>query len=178
MVQLPTSISPLVFYYFHLLCNAEYFFVHFFFPNYTYMGFPRWCSCRHRFRLLFSTAPTCCATLKARLQHKGTKSVKRHLKKRSHRMSRFSKDVNHCLSKHIVAKAKDTLRMIAMEDLQDISSRCTVRKAQEKPPFRGYLPFSWTEGKGHSGEKLHLSPLPVNLRINQMVELNHQPISL
>ena len=35
-------------------------------------------------------------------------------------MSRFSKDVNHCLSKHIVAKAKE-LRMIAMDDLQDIS---------------------------------------------------------
>ena len=71
-------------------------------------------------------------SLKARLQSKGTKSAKRHLKNLSGRMSRFSKDVNHRISKHIVTKAKDTLRSIALEDLQGIRSRVTVRKAQRR----------------------------------------------
>ena len=71
-------------------------------------------------------------SLKARLQSKGTKSAKRHLKKLSGRMARFSKDVNHCISKQIVAKAKGTLRSIALEDLQGIRNRVTVRKAQRR----------------------------------------------
>jgi len=71
-------------------------------------------------------------SLKARLQSKDTKSAKRHLKKLSGRMARFSKDVNHCISKQIVAKAKDTLRSVAMEDLQGIRSRAPVRKAQRR----------------------------------------------
>jgi len=71
-------------------------------------------------------------SLKARLQSKGTKSAKRHLKKLSGRMARFSRDVNHCISKKLVAKAKDTLRSIALEDLQGIRSRATVRTAQRR----------------------------------------------
>lgn len=70
--------------------------------------------------------------LKARLQRKGTKSAKRHLKKLSGRMARFSKDANHCISKQIVAKAKGTLRSIALEDLEGIRSKVTVRKAQRR----------------------------------------------
>jgi putative transposase len=71
-------------------------------------------------------------SLKARLQSKRTKSAKRHLKNLSGRMARFSKDVNHCISRQIVTKAKDTLRSVAMEDLQGIRSRVTVRKAQRR----------------------------------------------
>ena len=71
-------------------------------------------------------------SLKSRLQSKGTKSAKRHLKKLSGRTARFSKDINHCISKKLVAKAKDTLRSIALEDLQGIRSRVTVRKAQRR----------------------------------------------
>lgn len=37
--------------------------------------------------------------LRHKLQHKGTKSAKRLLKKRSRKESRFAKDVNHCVSK-------------------------------------------------------------------------------
>lgn len=69
-------------------------------------------------------------SLKSRLQSKGTKSAKRHLKKLSGRMARFSKDVNHCTSKKLVAKAKDTKRAIALEDISGIRNRVTVRKAQ------------------------------------------------
>jgi len=73
-----------------------------------------------------------CDSLKARLQSKGTKSAKRHLKKLSGRMARFSKDANHRISKKLVAKAKDTLRSIALEDLQGIRDRVTVRMAQRR----------------------------------------------
>jgi IS605 OrfB family transposase len=71
-------------------------------------------------------------SLKSRLQSKGTKSAKRHLKKLSGRMARFSKDVNHCVSKKLVTKAKGTLRSIALEDLQGIRDRVTVMKAQRR----------------------------------------------
>lgn len=71
-------------------------------------------------------------SLKSRLQSKGTKSAKRHLKKLSGRTARFSKDANHCISKQIVMKAKDTLRSVALEDLQGIRSRATVRRAQRR----------------------------------------------
>jgi len=57
-------------------------------------------------------------TLKARLQGKGTKSAKRHLKKLSGKMARFTRDTNHCISKIVVAKAKGTLRVVALEDLK------------------------------------------------------------
>ena len=43
-------------------------------------------------------------------------------------MAKFSKDVNHCISKKLVAKAKDTQRSIALEDLTGIRSRVTVNK--------------------------------------------------
>ena len=68
--------------------------------------------------------------LRTNLQKAGTKSAKRHLKKLSGKESRFHKDVNHCISKNIVTKAKDTRQMIALEDLTGIRKSVTVRKAQ------------------------------------------------
>jgi len=69
--------------------------------------------------------------LRQKLQKKGTKSAKRLLKKRRRKEQRFIKDVNHCISKKIVAVAKATDRGIAMEDLGGIRDRVkTVRKAQ------------------------------------------------
>lgn len=72
------------------------------------------------------------ATIRAALQKAGTKSAKRHLKKIGKRESRFHRDVNHQISKKIVAKAKDTESMIAVEDLTGITkkTRKTVRKSQ------------------------------------------------
>ena len=69
--------------------------------------------------------------LRQKLQNKNTKSAKRLLKKRSKKEHNFGKDTNHCISKKIVAIAKDTNRAIALEDLKGISSRTkTVRKSQ------------------------------------------------
>ena len=70
------------------------------------------------------------STLKAGLQKAGTRSAKRHLKKISGMERRFNTHTNHCISKSVVAKAKDTGRMIAIEDLEGIRTRMTVRKAQ------------------------------------------------
>lgn len=69
---------------------------------------------------------------KASLQRKGTKSAKRHLRRLSGRESRFRSSVNHVISKHLVSKAKDTRRLIALEDLKGISDRTTVRHSQRR----------------------------------------------
>jgi putative transposase len=68
--------------------------------------------------------------LRAKLQSKGTKSARRRLRKLSGKERRFARDVNHQLSKSIVAKARDTRRAIALEDLTGIRLRVTVRRAQ------------------------------------------------
>jgi IS605 OrfB family transposase len=52
------------------------------------------------------------------------------LKQLSGTESRFARDVNHRISKRLVAKAKDTNRAIALEDLQGIRERVTVRRSQ------------------------------------------------
>ena len=68
--------------------------------------------------------------LKARLPRCGTKSSKRYLKKLSGRMAGFAKDVNHCISKNLIMKAKDTCSLMSLEDLEGIRNRTTVSKAQ------------------------------------------------
>jgi len=56
------------------------------------------------------------ARLRAKLQRKGTKSARRLLKKRSGKESRFARNINHIISKRLVAKAKGTERGISLED--------------------------------------------------------------
>lgn len=68
--------------------------------------------------------------LRTKLQRKGTKSTRRRLKKLSGKERRFAAWVNHNISKSIVAKAKDTGRGIAVEELGGIRDRVTVRKSQ------------------------------------------------
>jgi IS605 OrfB family transposase len=65
-----------------------------------------------------------------RLQKRGTRSAKRRLKKVARKESRFRRDVNHCISKKLVEKAKDSDSAIALEDLKGIRKRTTVRKSQ------------------------------------------------
>ena len=72
------------------------------------------------------------AKLRAKLQSNGTKSAKRLLKKRRRKELRFARDVNHVISKKVVAKAKGTERGIALEDLKGIRERTTVRKAHRR----------------------------------------------
>ncbi|MEW6505241.1 MAG: transposase [Chloroflexota bacterium] len=72
------------------------------------------------------------ARIRSRLQSKGTESAKRLLRKRRRKESRFAKDVNHRIAKELVLRAKDTGRGIALENLQGIRERVTVRKAQRR----------------------------------------------
>jgi putative transposase len=70
--------------------------------------------------------------LRQRLQKRGTKSAKRHLKHLSGREARFRRDTNHRISKRIVHKAKQKNQAIALEDLRHIRHRTerTVKKSQ------------------------------------------------
>jgi putative transposase len=70
--------------------------------------------------------------LRQRLQRRGTKSAKRHLKKLSGKQARFQKNTNHVISKRIVQKAKQQNKAIAIEELRHIRTRTerTVRHSQ------------------------------------------------
>jgi IS605 OrfB family transposase len=58
------------------------------------------------------------------------KQIRRKLKNISQRESRFRRHTNHCISKTLVAQAKDTERGIALEDLKGIRARTRFRKPQ------------------------------------------------
>ena len=70
------------------------------------------------------------AKRRARLQHAGTKSAKRRLKAIKRKESRFQRDVNHQISKTLVAKAAGAAKALALEDLSGIRERVTVCAAQ------------------------------------------------
>jgi IS605 OrfB family transposase len=68
--------------------------------------------------------------LRARLQAKKTSSARRLLKRRRRKEARFAADVNHRISKRIVAEAQRTGRGIAVEQLGGIRARVRLRKPQ------------------------------------------------
>jgi IS605 OrfB family transposase len=68
--------------------------------------------------------------LRSKLQAAQSKSAKRHLKKLSGKESRFAANVNHCIAKQIVEKAKRTKRGISIEDLTGIRTRIRARRPQ------------------------------------------------
>ena len=70
--------------------------------------------------------------LRKRLQRKGTKSAKRLLAKRRRKEGRFSKHVNHVISKQIVAAAERTGRGIALENLEGIRTRIRATRKQRR----------------------------------------------
>ena len=91
------------------------------------------------------------AKLRQRLQRKGTKSAKRLLKKRRRKEQRFATHENHRIAKQLVTHAPDTRRGLALEDLQGIRDRITVRRAQRRrqhrwafAPLRQFLAYQAT----------------------------------
>ena len=66
-------------------------------------------------------------SLRQRLQKRGSKSAKRHLRKLSGREARFKKNTNHVISKRIVQKAKTNRQGIAIEELRHIRTRTEAR---------------------------------------------------
>jgi len=59
-----------------------------------------------------------------------SKNIRHKLKSLAGREARFRKDINHVIAKTLVAKAKDTGRGLAMENLQGIRNRTRFRKRQ------------------------------------------------
>jgi putative transposase len=68
--------------------------------------------------------------LRAKLQARKTESARRLLAKRGRRESRHAVNVNHVISKSIVAEAARTSRGIAVEELTGIRARVRLRKPQ------------------------------------------------
>ncbi|WP_326773085.1 RNA-guided endonuclease InsQ/TnpB family protein [Streptomyces sp. NBC_01445] len=68
--------------------------------------------------------------LRSKLQKKNTKSAKRRAKKYAGKEARRAKDINHKISKRIVAEAERTGRGIALETLTGIRERARLRKPQ------------------------------------------------
>jgi putative transposase len=68
--------------------------------------------------------------LRQKLQKRNTRSAKRLLRKRARTEARFAGDVNHQISKRIVAEAERTGRGIAVEELTGIRERVRLRKPQ------------------------------------------------
>jgi putative transposase len=71
------------------------------------------------------------------LNRRGTKSARRRLCKIRKRESNFRRDENHRIAKAIVAKAKATGRGIALEDLEGITGRVSVRR-QQRARLKGW----------------------------------------
>lgn len=69
--------------------------------------------------------------LRRRLQAKGTKSARRHLKRMAGRQQRFRKDGDHVLSKRLVASVTPGATLV-FEDLTDIRGRAKARKEQKR----------------------------------------------
>jgi len=64
------------------------------------------------------------------LQHKGRGPARRKLRRISGRQARYQRDINHTISKRLVAEAQRTGRAIALEDLRGIRDRVTARRRQ------------------------------------------------
>jgi IS605 OrfB family transposase len=91
--------------------------------------------------------------LRRRLQAKGTKSAKRHLRRLKDRLARFRRDCDHVLSKQLVASCKpgDTL---VFEDLRHIRARVRVRGRQAR---RRLHAWSFARLGGFAGYKAPLA---------------------
>ncbi len=70
------------------------------------------------------------ATHVSQMDGKRPKNIRRALKRTSRREAGFRRDVNHCISKTLVAAAKDTGRGIALEELTGIRDRARFRQPQ------------------------------------------------
>ncbi|GAA0433648.1 hypothetical protein Aca07nite_01720 [Actinoplanes capillaceus] len=72
--------------------------------------------------------------LRATLQAKKTQSARRLLVRRARREARHAANVNHVISKSMVAEAERTSRGIAVENLTGIRARVRLRKPQRDSP--------------------------------------------
>jgi IS605 OrfB family transposase len=95
--------------------------------------------------------------IKGKLQRRNSKSAKRHLKRLSGHEARYRRNVNHVVSKQLVAKARDTGRAIVLENLKGIRGQTTVRKAQR----RRHNSWSFNQLRQFIDYKAKLAGVPV-----------------
>ncbi len=98
--------------------------------------------------------------LRAQLQRVGTKSSRRHLKKLADRQASFQKNVNHCISKHIVSEAERTNRAIALEDLTHIRARTRVKGKEQRAKHSNW---SFVQLRAYISYKAKLAGVPLIL---------------
>lgn len=86
--------------------------------------------------------------LRQRVQKVGTRGARKKLKRLAGREARFRRHQNHCIAKQLVTTCKDTARGLALENLQGIRTRTTVRRKDRARhagwPFgqlRGFLEY-------------------------------------
>ncbi|MEU6613640.1 RNA-guided endonuclease InsQ/TnpB family protein [Streptomyces parvus] len=100
--------------------------------------------------------------LRSKLQKKGTKSAKRRAKKRASKEARRNKDINHKISKRIVAEAERTGRGIALEELTGIRERARLSKPQRTTlhswPFAQLGSFIAYKAKKAGVPVVHVNP--------------------
>ncbi len=73
-----------------------------------------------------------------RLQAKNTWRARARLRRVAQREARFQQDVNHCISKHLVTKAKESCKALALEDLTGLNQRATMVRHEYR-----YQRMSW-----------------------------------
>jgi putative transposase len=67
-----------------------------------------------------------------RLQAANTRRARWRLRKLARKERRFQRDVNHCISKQVVEKARTVRKALAIEELTKIRERAPVRRAQRR----------------------------------------------
>jgi putative transposase len=113
------------------------------------------------------------ASLRQRLQKRGTKSAKRHLKKLSGREARFRKNTNHGISKRLVQKAKAHRQAIAIEDLRHTRSRTEVPLDRGNPYARYTGRSALVIARGRSGNFVSSFPISPLSQASHCTPLTH-----
>lgn len=119
--------------------------------------------------------------LRSTLQKKNTKSSKRRAKKHAGKEARRNKDINHKISKRIVAEAERTGRGIALEELTGIRERARLRKPQRTTlhswPFAQLGSFIAYKAKRAGVPVIHVDPAYTSQECSQChhIERGNRP---
>ncbi len=101
--------------------------------------------------------------LRRKLQKKGTKAARRKLKELSGRERRFAQDVNHCISKCIVARAQGTGRAVALEELGGLRDRVTVSRSR-RAALHSWSFFDLRQKIEYKARRAGVTVIPVDPR--------------
>ncbi|NJK82221.1 MAG: IS200/IS605 family element transposase accessory protein TnpB [Chloroflexaceae bacterium] len=97
--------------------------------------------------------------LRTKLQKLGTKAARRRLKQLAGQERRFTKDMNHTISKRLVETAERTKRAISLEDRKGIRTRVRARRQQRAQLHS----WSFAQLRSFIGYKAQRAGIPVVL---------------